>query len=99
MCVCAASRRGRVRQRGRSERTPLRREHHGVREHARIVRVPVQRRIRPSEQLRVRGRGRVQRPGRIAVAVSLARHVHQLAGKLQLQVRGRLRGRRLYVQT
>lgn len=87
---------GRMCERRRPERTPLRREHHALREHSRIVLVQVQLRVCASQQVRMRGRGRVQRRGN---PVSHTRHLRQLTGQLQLQVRGRIRRGRVHLQT
>lgn len=69
-------RRGRVFECRRPERPSLRRQHHGLREHARVVRVPLQCRVRAAQPVRVRRCRRV-RPG--GVAVPFARQVHQHA--------------------
>lgn len=91
MCVC---RRGRVHEHWRPKRTPLRREHHDLREYARLVRVPMFARIRAPQQLRMCRHWRVCQRG---LGVPSARYVHQLAGQLQLQVCGRLRRRRIHL--
>lgn len=70
---------GRMRERRRSKRTSLRREYHGLRQHARVVFVPMQNRLRATEQLRVCRRERVQRRG---LALSPARHVYELDREL-----------------
>jgi len=83
-------------ERRRTKWTPLRREHDYLREHTWIVLVQVQRRVRASQQVRMRGRRRVQQRG---TTVSRTRRLCQLAGQLQLQVRGRLRRGWVYLQT
>lgn len=89
-------RRGRVFKCRRPKRPSLRRQHHGLREHARVVRVPLQRRVRAAQPVRVRRRRRVRPRG---VAVPFARQVHQHARRFQLCVRGRLQRRRIHMPT
>jgi len=85
-----------MREHRRAKWTPLRLEHDYLREHTGIVLMQVQRRVRASQQVRMRRRRRVQQRG---TTVSRTRRLCQLAGQLQLQVRGRLRRRWLYLQT